>query len=395
MPDVLDKLRRLFAKLNRLRLVDAHFEEVRGQIRELGTVDEAISGAVLALQQELAQVHAREEQTRAELEELRKRIVQDRAELEQARELAVRGLQAELAQERVLRQTEQEAARLQARTDLQATQADAHSHAQTQAQSQAVLRGVVWELRELFDLFKSRIELGPALFDEFQRFKASSPLPDRPLVSVCVATYNRADLLTQRCIPSILAQTYPHFELLVVGDGCTDDTAARVAAIADPRLKFWNLPQHGPYPSDPWRRWRVAGTPPGNEAIAAAQGDFITHLDDDDEHLPQRLEKLVAFAVERDCDLIWHPFWSEGLDGTWQEHSCAELVMGQAGTSTVFYRGWFKRLRWDGEAHLVGEPGDWNLIRKIKYLGACCARFPEPLLRHFSKRDRSDDRVAA
>ena len=49
-----------------------------------------------------------------------------------------------------------------------------------------------------------------------------------PLVSVYVPTYNRADLLMERAVGSILAQTYRNFELIVVGDHCTDDTAERL-----------------------------------------------------------------------------------------------------------------------------------------------------------------------
>ena len=40
-----------------------------------------------------------------------------------------------------------------------------------------------------------------------------------------------------------------------------------------------------------------------------ARGDYVTHLDDDDEYLPQRLEVLVQYARARGCDFVWHPFW--------------------------------------------------------------------------------------
>src|SRR5262249_1151961 len=73
------------------------------------------------------------------------------------------------------------------------------------------------------DLARSKLEVPTGMFDEFQQWKAAHPLPAEPLVSVCVATYNRAGLLTERCLPSVLGQTYRRFELIVVGDGCTDE----------------------------------------------------------------------------------------------------------------------------------------------------------------------------
>lgn len=63
-----------------------------------------------------------------------------------------------------------------------------------------------------------------------------------PLISVIIPTYNRSKLLTERAIPSVLAQSYKNFELIVVGDHCTDDTEQCFKKIDDSRVKFVNLP---------------------------------------------------------------------------------------------------------------------------------------------------------
>jgi hypothetical protein len=249
--------------------------------------------------------------------------------------------------------------------------------------------GLLHQRREC-DLIKSKLEIPRELIDDFRRWKAGHPPPSEPLVSVCVATYNRAELLTERCIPSILGQTYGRLELIVVGDGCTDATEAVVARIRDPRLTFKNLRARGDYPEDPERRWMVAGTYPANEAISLARGDFITYLDDDDEYLPDRLEKLVGFALAHRFDFVWHPYWYEYQPGRWRLHEANDPVLTQLTTSSVFYRGWFKRLAWDIDAHLLGEPGDWNLFRRILYLAPARGRYPEPLLKHYQEQNRSD-----
>jgi hypothetical protein len=243
------------------------------------------------------------------------------------------------------------------------------------------------------DLVKSAAEVPQQWCEEFQRWRRENPVPPEPLVSVCVATWNRARLLTERCLPSLLGQTYPHLEVVVVGDGCTDDTAERIAALNDRRVRFINLPQRARYPDDPMRRWMVAGTIPMNHALGACAGDFITHLDDDDEHDPTRLEKLVEFACEEEADFVWHPFWWEQGPSCWRYQPCPALRLGQVTTSSIFYRRWLTRIGWDIDAHLLAEPGDWNRLRKFVYLGVKTARFPEALLRHY--RERQQEKKAA
>jgi glycosyltransferase involved in cell wall biosynthesis len=209
------------------------------------------------------------------------------------------------------------------------------------------------------------------------------------LVTVAVATYNRARLLTERCIPSVLGQTYDNLELIVVGDGCTDETEEVMPEIRDPRLTFVNLPERGSYPADPVRRWMVAGTQALNKAMSMARGDFVTHLDDD-EYMPDRLEKLVEFAIDNRCDFVWHPCWSEDQEGNWKSIEAPHFVHSHVTTSSVFYRSWFTRIEWNVDAHLLMEPGDWNRFRRIKYIDPVMMRYPEPLLKHYRQMNQSE-----
>jgi hypothetical protein len=240
------------------------------------------------------------------------------------------------------------------------------------------------------DTLKSSLEVPQEMVAEFFAWKSQNPIPAHPLVTVIVTTYNRSRLLTERCIPSILEQTYDNFELIVVGDGCTDDTEKLISQIKDPRLKFHNLPERGRYPSDPMRRWMVAGTTPANDALSLAQGDFITHLDDDDEYVLDRLERLVKFAADNQCDFVWHPFWWEQDDGNWIVNQAVEIAHGEITNGAVFYRGWFKNVPWKIDAYRLMEPGDWNRYRRIRYIGPVAMRYPEPLLRHHRERSQPD-----
>ena len=113
-----------------------------------------------------------------------------------------------------------------------------------------------------------------------------------PLVSVVVPTHNRADRVA-RAVGSVLGQTLRDLEVIVVDDGSTDGTAARVAELAagDDRVRPLYLP--------------VAGGAPAarNCGLDASRGRFIAFLDDDDEWLPTKLERQVA-RLERDPALV-------------------------------------------------------------------------------------------
>lgn len=101
------------------------------------------------------------------------------------------------------------------------------------------------------------------------------------LVSVIIPTHNRADLVV-RSIRSVLAQTYRNLECIVVDDASTDSTPDAVQAIQDPRLIYLRHEQSK----------HASAT--RNTGIAAATGEYIAFLDDDDEWLPEKLEKQVA-----------------------------------------------------------------------------------------------------
>lgn len=254
-----------------------------------------------------------------------------------------------------------------------------------------------WELRRLLkpleDPLLNAIDPGVAARAEFRRQRDTPEYQavfdkQEPLVSICIATYNRAALLRERSLRSSLAQTYSNIEIVVVGDHCTDETAEMMAAVSDPRVRFVNLRQRGNYPDDPQLRWMVAGTAPVNHALTVARGDFITHLDDDDEHAPERTELLVREIVNRRADLVYHPFQYETRQGDWQVNPAKSFRFGAVTTSSIFYHRHFRDLHWDPHAYRYREPGDWNRLRKIRFLGARIIREPRTLLSHYRERNQ-------
>jgi len=126
-----------------------------------------------------------------------------------------------------------------------------------------------------------------------------------PLVSVCIPTYNRGPLLIERAVTSVLAQTYKNFELIIVGDHCTDNTEELLSQIKDPRLKFFNLPDRKrKYKQSVENHWFVGGAIPANKAMELARGEWIARIDDDDTWTSDHIEKLLQFARQGDYEFV-------------------------------------------------------------------------------------------
>jgi hypothetical protein len=189
-----------------------------------------------------------------------------------------------------------------------------------------------------------------------------------PLVTVRMATYNRASLLLERSLPSVLAQSYQHFEVVVVGDGCTDDTAERLARLGDPRVRFVNLPHHTVYPSDPAQRWMIIGAPAMNLGSELARGAWIAPLDDDDEFSPNHIAVLLEAAREGKHEMVYSKFAStapyhESILGKYPPelgHFCLQAAM---------YMAELRFFEYDTRAWMLNEPGDWNLGRRMLEAG--------------------------
>jgi Glycosyl transferase family 2 len=206
-----------------------------------------------------------------------------------------------------------------------------------------------------------------------------------PLVSICVSTMNRSDILIERCLKSLVNQSYRNIQIIVVGDHCTDDTGSRIARLRDDRISFHNLSSRGPYPPPGTDRWMVAGTNAINAAMSMCEGQFVTHLDDDDAATTDRIETLVNAAQQHKADFCWHPFWCENRDGSWFRLGDGRFELAQITTGSIFYHHYFRKFPWDVFAYRTHEPGDWNRLRKIRSLRPTLHFVDRPLMFHYSE----------
>lgn len=114
-----------------------------------------------------------------------------------------------------------------------------------------------------------------------------------PAVSVVMAAYNRSNLL-RYSIGSLRRGHWQDWELIVVGDACTDDTAAVVAGFGDPRIRFVNLPQNFGEQSGP-----------NNHGVGLARGRYLAFLNQDDLWLADHLQRSVMALERGGADLVF------------------------------------------------------------------------------------------
>lgn len=122
----------------------------------------------------------------------------------------------------------------------------------------------------------------------------ATPAPaDGPLVSVILPTWNRADRLPG-AVASVVAQTYPRWELLILDDGSDDDTRGALAPfLGDPRVRY----QPGPH---------LGAAAARNRGLAASLGEVVAYLDSDNRWAPGHLAAVVrTFADRPDCDSLY------------------------------------------------------------------------------------------
>jgi glycosyltransferase involved in cell wall biosynthesis len=118
----------------------------------------------------------------------------------------------------------------------------------------------------------------------------------QPLVSIVLPTYKRAHVLPL-AIESVLAQTYPNWELLVVSDNSPDHTEAVVKSFDDPRIRYFRNDTN----------LRLPRTL--NRGFALARGDFLTWTSDDNMLAPEALARMVQALQTGEADFVFADYY--------------------------------------------------------------------------------------
>ncbi len=113
-----------------------------------------------------------------------------------------------------------------------------------------------------------------------------------PLISIAMPVRNNARTLAL-AIQSIINQTYPNWELLLIDDGSSDETMRIAQSFVDSRIRIWS--------DGAWLGLAARL----NEAIDRSTGTYFARMDGDDIAYPQRLERQFAYLqAHPDVDLV-------------------------------------------------------------------------------------------
>lgn len=185
-----------------------------------------------------------------------------------------------------------------------------------------------------------------------------------PKVSVIIPAYNQA-LYVSEAVQSVLAQTYPNFEVVVVNDGSTDDTSRILANIQDPRVKVIWQPNAGLSAAR-------------NTGIRESTAPLVTFLDADDYFLPEKLAVQSEFLESHsEIGMV-----SGGIQTIDREGHLLKQTIKQPGsielpgllfgnpftaTSVLIRREWIELAGLFDETLRACE--DWDLWQRMAYAG--------------------------
>jgi len=115
-------------------------------------------------------------------------------------------------------------------------------------------------------------------------------------VSVVIPTYKRNIKYLSRAVNSVINQTYKNIEVIVIDDSpCEYKDRSSIAnymkSIASNKIIYYQ------------NKNNIGASLSRNKGLELASGDYITFLDDDDEYLPEKIEKQITFMVSTDCDM--------------------------------------------------------------------------------------------
>lgn len=125
---------------------------------------------------------------------------------------------------------------------------------------------------------------------------------DKPIVSVIICVYN-GEKYMERCLRSVLAQTYEAIEVLIINDGSTDRTIEICSKFADERFNIVNKEKN------------EGLSAARNTGLSVAQGKYVTFVDADDYIEPNFIENLCDSIERTNSDMAVCAYYREKASG--------------------------------------------------------------------------------
>jgi hypothetical protein len=208
--------------------------------------------------------------------------------------------------------------------------------------------------------------------------------PD-PLVTVSIPTHDRVELLTERALPSVLAQTHERLEVIVVGDAAPPHVAAAIEAIGDERVRFVNL-THRHAATAAEHHWLVGSVPARNAGYAHATGHWIVDFDDDDAMRPDAIERVLAKAREERLEVVYGKLEAHFADGGTEVIGRFPPTVHQFGWQGAVVHNGLRFLGRELVAASFGQPNDWFRVETMMRIGVRFGMVDEILYDYYPAR---------
>ena len=204
---------------------------------------------------------------------------------------------------------------------------------------------------------------------------------EKPLVSILMSVYN-GEKFIKEAIESVLAQTYPYWELIIVDDDSTDQTSDIIHSYDDERIRYHKIVKSSDLATV------------RNESINLAKGEYSAILDSDDVAFPHKLERQVDFMKKNPQYGICGS-WATCLGKEWNfkmftEHDvikCSTIFQSPFIHSTVFIRtDLLKEMRYH---YGFAFAEDYDLWVRLSDKGIKMYNIPEYLLAYRVHPDNS------
>jgi glycosyltransferase involved in cell wall biosynthesis len=205
-------------------------------------------------------------------------------------------------------------------------------------------------------------------------------------ISIIILTYNRNDFVLNS-VNSVLNQTFPEFELLIIDDGSSDETLINLARIKDPRVTILDLEHSG----------HIAKL--RNTGLQSTSGKYIAFLDSDDQwdkdHLSTQVNLIEAddslgfvssdMEVYAERDMIFRGVYGSATSGSSKGNFFQKVMSGQMilpAASTLLFRR--KCLKTTGHWNEKFITGDFEFSCRLAYHfnGIRCTDLPAKIYRH-------------
>ncbi|NQV76098.1 MAG: glycosyltransferase family 2 protein [Bacteroidetes bacterium] len=188
-----------------------------------------------------------------------------------------------------------------------------------------------------------------AILDRFYlnvgRLTDNSSKSNPGLVSVLIPTYNRCQIILERALPSILAQTYQNFEIVIVDDGSSDNTYDTIKALNNPKINvIRNSRKSYRYPNKALYHWFTGGVSALNKGLPHCKGEYVARIDDDDIWTKDHLEKLLIFLKETKSEFVYSHILAK-MSNTGEEEVITNVPDRLGNTCTWFFKSYLKNFK--------------------------------------------------